>query len=66
MKRYTSGFRAKAVATLLLGGAVGIGVCAQTATAQTPQAGGTLEFVVAGEAPSKDGHREQTYALIHP
>ena len=66
MKRYTSGFRAKAVATLLLGGAAGIGLCAQTATAQTPQAGGTLEFVVAGEAPSKDGHREQTYALIHP
>ena len=66
MKRYTSGFRAKAVATLLLGGAVGFGLCAQTATAQTPQAGGTLEFVVAGEAPSKDGHREQTYALIHP
>ena len=66
MKRYTSGFRAKAVATLLLGGAAGFGLCAQTATAQTPQAGGTLEFVVAGEAPSKDGHREQTYALIHP
>ena len=66
MKRYMSGFRAKAVATLLLGGAVGFGLCAQTATAQTPQAGGTLEFVVAGEAPSKDGHREQTYALIHP
>ena len=66
MKLDTRSFRAKTVASLLLGSAVGIGLCAQTATAETPQAGGTLEFVVAGEAPSKDGHREQTYALIHP
>ena len=66
MKRYPRGIGARTLASLLLGGAVGIGLCAQSATAETPQAGGTLNFVVAGEAPSKDGHREQTYALIHP
>ena len=66
MKRYPRGIGARTLASLLLGGAVGIGLCAQSATAETPQKGGTLNFVVAGEAPSKDGHREQTYALIHP
>ena len=66
MKRCKEGFGGKTVASLLLGGAVAFGLSAQTATADTPEAGGTLNFVVAGEAPSKDGHREQTYALIHP
>ena len=66
MKRDMRGFRAKAVASVLLGSAVGAGLCAQTATADTAQQGGTLDFVVAGEAPSKDGHRETTYAVIHP
>ena len=66
MKRDMRGFRAKAVASVLLGSAVGAGLCAQTATADTAQRGGTLDFVVAGEAPSKDGHRETTYSVIHP
>ena len=66
MKRYTRGTGARTLASLLLGGAVGIGLYAQSVTAADVQAGGTLNFVVAGEAPSKDGHREQTYALIHP
>ena len=66
MKSHVSGSGAGTVASLLLGGAMGIGLLAQSATAETPQKGGTLNFVVAGEAPSKDGHREQTYALIHP
>ena len=66
MKRNNGGARARTVASLLLGGAVGLGFGAQSAFAETPQTGGTLNFVVAGEAPSKDGHREQTYALIHP
>ena len=66
MKRYIRGFGARTLASVLLGGAVGVGLCAQTATADTPQRGGTLDFVVAGEAPSKDGHRETTYAVIHP
>ena len=66
MKSYIRGSRARTVASLLLGGAVGIGLCAQSVTAADVQKGGTLEFVVAGEAPSKDGHRESTYAIVHP
>ncbi|MCY4470375.1 MAG: ABC transporter substrate-binding protein, partial [Thiotrichales bacterium] len=66
MKSYVTGSRAKTVASLLLGGAVGIGFCAQSVTAADVQKGGTLDFVVAGEAPSKDGHKETTYAIVHP
>ena len=66
MKSYIRGSRARTVASLLLGGAVGLGLCAQSATAGDVQKGGILEFVVAGEAPSKDGHRESTYAIVHP
>ncbi len=36
------------------------------AAAQTPERGGTLKFVVPAEPPSFDGHREVTFALIHP
>jgi peptide/nickel transport system substrate-binding protein len=31
-----------------------------------PRAGGDLAFVVPGEPPSYDAHREETFALIHP
>src|SRR5262245_23418132 len=31
-----------------------------------PRAGGTLTFVVPGEPPSYDAHREETFALVHP
>jgi peptide/nickel transport system substrate-binding protein len=31
-----------------------------------PRAGGELRFVVPGEPPSYDAHREETFALIHP
>ena len=31
-----------------------------------PRAGGELTFVVPGEPPSLDAHREETFALIHP
>ena len=34
--------------------------------AQAPKTGGTLTFVVPAEPPSFDGHRETTFALIHP
>jgi peptide/nickel transport system substrate-binding protein len=59
MKRLTSRI---AMATLvgLAFGVSGIG------TAGAVDKGGTLNFVVAGEAPSKDAHRETTYAVIHP
>ena len=66
MKIYTPGVRVRTIASLLLGSVAGIGLCAQTATAEDVQRGGTLEFVVAGEAPSKDGHKETTYAIVHP
>jgi len=36
------------------------------ASAQTPKSGGILKFVVPDEPPSFDGHRETTFALIHP
>lgn len=36
------------------------------ATAETPKSGGVLTFVVPAEPPSFDGHRESTFALIHP
>jgi peptide/nickel transport system substrate-binding protein len=35
-------------------------------TAEQPQYGGILTFAVGNEAPSKDGHQEGTYGLIHP
>ncbi|HWP35596.1 MAG TPA: ABC transporter substrate-binding protein [Thermodesulfobacteriota bacterium] len=34
--------------------------------AETPRAGGELTFVVTSEPPSYDGHRENSYALLHP
>ncbi len=43
---------------------VALGLAAGTAAAQ--QRGGTLRFVVPAEPPSFDGHRETTFALIHP
>ena len=66
MKSHTRGFRAGCAAALLAGGAAGIGLGVQTASADGHQKGGTLDFVVAGEAPSKDGHKETTYAIVHP
>jgi peptide/nickel transport system substrate-binding protein len=35
------------------------------AAAETPKRGGTLTFVVSGEPPSYDGHRESTFAMLH-
>ena len=37
-----------------------------TASAQQPRYGGELVFVVPSEPPSYDGHREETFGLIHP
>jgi peptide/nickel transport system substrate-binding protein len=36
------------------------------AQAQTPRHGGELVFPVPSEPPSYDGHREETFGLIHP
>ena len=37
-----------------------------SADAQTPRNGGELVFPVPSEPPSYDGHREETFGLIHP
>ena len=37
-----------------------------SAEAQTPRNGGELVFPVPSEPPSYDGHREETFGLIHP
>src|SRR3970040_1084917 len=34
--------------------------------AQSPRSGGELVFPVPSEMPSYDGHREETFGLIHP
>jgi len=34
--------------------------------AETPRRGGILNFVVSAEPPSYDGHRETTFAMLHP
>ena len=39
---------------------------ALTAYGQTPRYGGELVFPVPSEPPSYDGHREETFGLIHP
>ena len=36
------------------------------AQAETPRAGGELVFAVGGTPPSYDGHRETTFAMLHP
>ena len=35
-------------------------------TAETPRSGGELVFAVGGTPPSYDGHRETTFAMLHP
>ena len=46
---------------------VAIALSAPLASAQDkPRAGGELVFVVPAEPPSYDGHREGTFALVHP
>jgi peptide/nickel transport system substrate-binding protein len=39
---------------------------ALSAQAQSPKSGGELIFPVPSEPPSYDGHREETFGLIHP
>lgn len=52
-------------ATLAVGAALSLGLGGAFA-AETPKKGGVLKFVVPDEPPSFDGHRETTFALIHP
>jgi peptide/nickel transport system substrate-binding protein len=52
---------AAAVAAFAAGSGLG------AVAAETPKPGGTLTYMIAADAPpSFDGHREQTFAMIHP
>jgi len=58
-------FRRKWAVALAIG--LTVGLCTSLpAGAQTPKRGGILKYVVPAEPPSYDGHRETTFALIHP
>jgi peptide/nickel transport system substrate-binding protein len=50
----------------MLAGLLAVPVLATTADADEPKRGGILKFVVPDEPPSFDGHKETTFALIHP
>jgi peptide/nickel transport system substrate-binding protein len=50
------------IVAILIFSSGGIGA----AELEKPQSGGTLIYSVGAEPPSFDGHRESTYALIHP
>jgi len=58
--------RRRKTAFALLAGLLAIPFAFDSASAQTPKKGGILNFVVPAEPPSFDGHRETTFALIHP
>ena len=57
--------RLRLMGAVLAGVAIGFGA-AGSAQAVTPKVGGVLNFVVPDEPPSYDGHRETTFAMIHP
>lgn len=60
----SSGFKILA-ASLAVGASLSLGLGGALA-AETPKKGGILKFVVPAEPPSYDGHRETTFALVHP
>jgi len=51
---------------VLLAGIILMGLLPLPGTAQQPRRGGTLNYIVTAEPPSFDGHRETTFALLHP
>jgi peptide/nickel transport system substrate-binding protein len=50
----------------LLAGLAALPFAPALAQSETPKRGGILKFVVPGEFPSMDGHRENSFVLIHP
>jgi peptide/nickel transport system substrate-binding protein len=58
------------IARLIVGAAlitaIALAFTPATMSAEEPRYGGTLTFAVAKDPPSYDGHRETTFALIHP
>ena len=59
-----SRFLANAILSAVL--ALALVLTGQPAGAQQPRYGGELVFPVPSEPPSYDGHREETFGLIHP
>ena len=53
-------------ALAVLAGLVAVSAWTVPAQAESPKKGGILKFVVPDEPPSFDGHKETTFALIHP
>jgi peptide/nickel transport system substrate-binding protein len=49
-----------------LAGVLAVPLWGAPADAQAPKKGGIFKYVVPDEPPSFDGHRETTFALIHP
>lgn len=56
----------KPIRAVLAVAAVAVLAVPPSAQAQQPRAGGELVFPVPSEPPSYDGHREETFGLIHP
>src|SRR5437870_7587076 len=50
----------------LLALAAVVGLATPAIAQDKPRSGGELIFVVAAEPPSFDGHREETFAMLHP
>jgi peptide/nickel transport system substrate-binding protein len=54
------------LAVVLLGLTAAAAIVGPAGAQERPRPGGELVFVVPAEPPSYDGHRENTFALIHP
>jgi peptide/nickel transport system substrate-binding protein len=52
--------------SLLIALVLVIGLSSSAFAQGTPRSGGELVFIVAAEPPSFDGHREETFAMLHP
>jgi len=64
--RSGNSFTASWVGMTLMAAAIGAGILAGPAIAETPKYGGTLTYMIPADAPpSFDGHREATFATVH-
>ncbi|MCI0371701.1 MAG: ABC transporter substrate-binding protein, partial [candidate division NC10 bacterium] len=59
-----SGVGWRTIAVILMG--LVLGAAPGALAAEQPRAGGVLTFAVAETPPSFDGHRETTFAMLHP
>jgi peptide/nickel transport system substrate-binding protein len=59
-------FRWKLALPLVAAGLLAVPQWGTPAQAQAPKKGGIFKYVVPAEPPSFDGHKETTFALIHP